>query len=402
MKKLICLLGVALLSVISFSTLFANNIEPKGSDTLVCSQSLETDKIITIHRGETKQLVGYISVVTPQNTDHRVYNFNSDDVKIHAKIISDIKTYLTAAQKNKTATRTDTLFLDADSVSISITNDSQTTNRKSSKCYSFTINSYYDNGSRCSFTSSMDLTNKDYQELVDMLEELFGSEDEDAEITYTPSKRSISSGFVFSYGYLNFSKDGFFSTPSSSDPYSLKWSDKWDVIYRFTFCPDNVVSFTTGIGIQSNVFRFDNGFDINEFGFNPTTSSTTSTSGSTTSLSSDISLDKCKLVARYITVPLILDFNLSDHFHIHAGAIAGINYRNSHTGFKRNYTLFGDKIEQSTGSHFKEFNDFKVDALLGFEIYGFTFYVSHSLMNMFKDSYNKTVRPFAFGVMIGL
>ena len=148
------------------------------------------------------------------------------------------------------------------------------------------------------------------------------------------------------------------------------------------------------------MFRFDNGFDIDEFGFGPIPSS--SASGSATSISSDISLDKCKLVARYITIPVIFDFNFSEHFHLHAGAIAGINYRNSHTGFKRNYTLFGDKIEQSTGSHFKEFNAFKVDCLLGIEIYGFTFYVSHSVMDMFKDSYQKDALPFAFGVMIGL
>lgn len=400
MKKLICLLGVAVLGAISY-TLSANNIETAGTDTLISSHGITSNKTITLHRGETKQLVGYISLVDPQTTRHRVYNFNEDYIDLHTKLLTDIRAYLTAKQKNKTITRTDTLFLDADSVSITMSNDTETTNRKSKKYYSLTIKSYYNDGSKTSYASSIDLTDKDYQELTDLLEEYL-DENESETYIYSPCKRSISSGFVWGYGYLNYSKDGLFSTPSSSDPYYLKWSDKWDIIYRFTFCPDKVVSFTTGIGIQSNVFRFDNGFDIDEFGFGSIPSSTSSTSGSATSLSSDISLDKCKLVARYITIPVIFDFNFSEHFHLHAGAIAGINYRNSHTGFKRNYTLFGDKIEQSTGSHFKEFNAFKVDCLLGIEIYGFTFYVSHSVMDMFKDSYQKDALPFAFGVMIGL
>lgn len=400
MKKLICLLSIALLGTISF-TLSANNIEKNGSDTLISSHGITTNKTITLHRGETKQLVGYISLVNPQNTRHRVYNFNEDYIDLHTKLLTDIKSYLTAKQKNKTVTRTDTLFLDADSISITMSNDTETTNRKSKKYYSLNINSYYDNGSKTSYSSSIDLTDKDYQELTDLLEEYL-DEDTNNGTTYTPSSKTITAGLILGYGYLNFSEDGFFSTPSSSNPYNLKWSDKWDIILGVTFFAESPVSFTTGVGIQSNVFRFDNGFDIDEFGFNPTLSSTTSTSGSTTSLSSDISLDKCKLVARYITIPAIVSFNVSNHFSIHAGALAGINYRNSHTGFKRNYTLFDDKIEQSTGSHFKEFEAFKVDALLGVKVYGWTFYVSHSLTNMFKDDYPQTIRPFSFGVMLGL
>ena len=201
-------------------------------------------------------------------------------------------------------------------------------------------------------------------------------------------KRVLSSGWMFGYGYLNYSANGLFSVLPSDDPYSLKWSDKWDVIYRFTFFPDNAVSLTTGIGIQSNVFRFDDGFDIYPY--------TVSTPAS------GYSKEKCKLVARYVTVPLIADFHITKHINIHAGFVGGLNYRNSHTGFKRNYKIDGQNTEQSTGGSFKEFSTFKADAMAGMELYGITFYVSHSLTGMFKDSYGKELKPFSFGVMLGL
>ena len=152
-------------------------------------------------------------------------------------------------------------------------------------------------------------------------------------------------------------------------------------MFRFTFCPDNVVSLTTGVGYQSNVFRFENDIPL---------------------VPSDISNAECKLVARYITVPLILDFRLAKNIKLHIGAIGGLNYRNSHTGFKCSYTKDGITTEQSTGSSFNEFNTFKADAFAGIELSGWTFYVNHSLTNMFSNSYEKDLKPFSFGIMLGL
>ena len=159
-------------------------------------------------------------------------------------------------------------------------------------------------------------------------------------------------------------------------------------MFRFTFCPDNVVSLTTGLGYQSNVFRFDNGISLYPFG--------------SEGVPSGISNSECKLVARYITVPLILDFRLAKNIKLHIGAIGGLNYRNSHTGFKCSYTKDGITTEQSTGSSFNEFNTFKADAFAGIELSGWTFYVNHSLTNMFSNSYEKDLKPFSFGIMLGL
>ena len=199
--------------------------------------------------------------------------------------------------------------------------------------------------------------------------------------TEESKKRTLSTGLVWGYGYLNYASGNPFTVPASSSSDGLKWSNKWDIMFRFTFCPDNVVSLTTGVGYQSNVFRFENDIPL---------------------VPSGISNAECKLVARYITVPLILDFRLAKNIKLHIGAIGGLNYRNSHTGFKCSYTKDGITTEQSTGSSFNEFNTFKADAFAGIELSGWTFYVNHSLTNMFSNSYEKDLKPFSFGIMLGL
>ena len=222
-------------------------------------------------------------------------------------------------------------------------------------------------------TEFFDLLSPEIKELSDAINESIKTEES--------KKRTLSTGLVWGYGYLNYASGNPFTVPASSSSDGLKWSNKWDIMFRFTFCPDNVVSLTTGVGYQSNVFRFENDIPL---------------------VPSGISNAECKLVARYITVPLILDFRLAKNIKLHIGAIGGLNYRNSHTGFKCSYTKDGITTEQSTGSSFNEFNTFKADAFAGIELGGWTFYVNHSLTNMFSNSYEKDLKPFSFGIMLGL
>lgn len=101
-------------------------------------------------------------------------------------------------------------------------------------------------------------------------------------------------------------------------------------------------------------------------------------------------------------MPLIANFRLAKNLYIHAGVIGGLNYRNSHTGFKTVYNENGEKKEAGTGSRFKQFNTFKAEALLGIEFGGWTFYASHNLTDIFEDTYEKSLKPFSFGIMIDL
>ena len=201
-------------------------------------------------------------------------------------------------------------------------------------------------------------------------------------------KPILKTNFAFGYSYLNWSNKDFFSTPSGNDPYSLKWSSRWDILWNCTLFPEHTVSITTGVGYQSNIFNFENGFYNYDF---PTTPQT-----------NNYSIEESKLVARYVTVPLLVNFKLHKKIRLHIGAIGGINYRCAHTGFKRSFIQNGELTEQYTGSAFNEFNTFKADAMFGIELDKTTFYVTHALVDMFKDSYKYSAKPFSFGIMIGL
>ncbi|MBP3254396.1 MAG: hypothetical protein J6M30_07795 [Bacteroidales bacterium] len=389
MKRKILMLCAFTGMMLTFNVNYAQDFVKQELHLL--SKDNPTGERMVIRQGETKKLRGYITVVNGNNpgVDYSKAKYAVKDADyLFEKLSNDIDKVIAAEKKDAVASSVDTLYVVADSLIIEKAatdgEDGYVTNLKGIFLFSegqkyHQISSSYSN---------------DLEDAIDglgyALKKRLNAKSETAvnDIKCEPKKRIMSSGWIFGYGYLNWSNDGFFSTPDGSDAYSLKWSDKWDIMYRFTFFPDNAVSLTTGIGIQSNVFRFEDGFDIYPYTVN------TPASG--------YSKDKCKLVARYITVPLIADFHVAKHFSIHAGVIGGINYRNSHTGFKRNYRINGEKTEQSTGSSFKEFNAFKADAMIGIKLYGLTFYASHSLTDMFKDSYGKEMQPFAFGVMLGL
>jgi hypothetical protein len=155
-----------------------------------------------------------------------------------------------------------------------------------------------------------------------------------------------------------------------------------------TFFPEYLFSITTGIGYQSNIFNFSNGFDNYNFTTNPTTN--------------NYSIEENKLVARYITVPLLLRVNFNEDFRVYFGAMGGINYRCDHTGFKRSWIENGEITEQYSGASFKNFNTFKADAMFGFGYKDFSFYVSHSLTNIFSTNFPEYKAPFSFGIFVGL
>ncbi|MBQ9255211.1 MAG: hypothetical protein IJ180_10630 [Bacteroidales bacterium] len=399
MKKKIFLLSAFLFAVSSFSTLKAQDFVKDSVSIL--SEGKTMGERMVIHQGETKKLVGYISLVSKEKAEGNSevkYAKKSADYLLE-KINNDMEK-LPNGQSTTKISSDDTLFVQADSIVL----ERLINQEDNGLLYDANFVHIYADGEDYKISSATTTRNKNgesflslkskgetngalgdvFDEVVDVIDVL--SDMKSSKGYTSKANRKMSSGFVFGYSYLNWSDDGLYSTPE--DNYSLKWSDKWDIFYRLTFFPDNVFSFSTGIGLQSNVFRFEDGFDIY-----PYTVSTPTT---------NYSKEKCKLVARYVTVPLIAKIKLSNNIAIQVGAIGGLNYRNSHTGFKRTFKTNGEKIEQSTGSSFKDFNNFKADVLLGIDVYGWTFYASHTLTNMFKNSYEKDMKPFSFGVMLGL
>ena len=357
--------------------------------------------VLSIRQGETKKLYRPICVVSEQDakTKPNVKYADTDQEDVLKVMGAELDLFTQIMEKTEgklqqIITPKDTIFIQADSIRIMNVKSEIV---DSPKFVDGVVVKIFKGQLQTDLSRSWSTTGREERigELITELGDLLSPEIKELSDAINESikteesqKRTLSTGLVWGYGYLNYASGNPFTVPASSSSDGLKWSNKWDIMFRFTFCPDNVVSLTTGVGYQSNVFRFENGISRFPFG--------------SEGEPSDISNAECKLVARYITVPLILDFRLAKNIKLHIGAIGGLNYRNSHTGFKCSYTKDGITTEQSTGSSFNEFNTFKADAFAGIELSGWTFYVNHSLTNMFSNSYEKDLKPFSFGIMLGL
>lgn len=207
------------------------------------------------------------------------------------------------------------------------------------------------------------------------------------------SKEDI--GFQFGYGILGWSNrvsniDNLFYSPKGQ--YTLAYSDSWSLGFRYEYEINRIWTISTGIGYESNIFRFENNVkltDINgekRIGFE-----------------TDAKIDaESKLVARYVTIPLFVKFRVVNNFNVHIGAIAGINFRTSSTGFKRDYNISNAEVEERWGTKYDNFKPVKLDIQAGFGWRITNFYLKYSLTPLFKDNKETEVYPFSVGVSFGL
>ncbi len=359
-------------------TLFAANVNAQdfGTDTLrIYSNTNDTGDVMIIPQGETKRLVGNISVISKQQAQNHA---NATNMSYIYQVISGDLDYL--YNEEKPAFRDDTLFVCADTLRIE--RQDKTLNEGTLRRL-MSISTYSD-GQWHNFIISTIGTGS-------FLENIIDNDVQKAIKKNSKSKLSdweIYATLGFGYGYTGWStsNSSLFSTPS--DNYSTKWSNKWDIMLNFNFKVNSIPVWPSiGIGFHSNVFRFDEPLTDVFTGVIP---------------QGNISDEKFSLCANYITFPIMINYHPFKHFTVHAGAVCGVNVRNSSTGYRYSYKVNGEKVEQSTGTSFKDFNSFKWDAFLGVEVYGWTLYVTHALTPIFKDSYNKDLYPFAFGVMLGI
>lgn len=204
-------------------------------------------------------------------------------------------------------------------------------------------------------------------------------------------------GFQFGYGRLNWSNkvsnvDGLFASPQNQ--YSLRYGNSWTMgfIYGFKLGWNGRWKISTGIGYESNIFRFDNNVKLIDMG-------TEKRIGFETNPAIDA---KSKLVARYVTLPLFVKFRAVKSLELHVGAIAGVNFKSSSTGFKRNYEALSGEVKERWGTKYDNFKPLKLDLQAGFGWDIMNFYVKYSLTPMFKDNKEIEVYPFSAGISLGL
>lgn len=202
-------------------------------------------------------------------------------------------------------------------------------------------------------------------------------------------------GFQLGYGILNWSNrvggiDNLFSSPGQE--YSLRCSSSWNLGFRYEFKLNRILTISTGLGYESNIFRFDNNVKLNEIN-----------GERRIGFETDSKIDaESKLVARYVTIPLFIKYRVVKNFTLHVGAIAGVNFRTSSTGFKRNYDIPHAEVEERWGTKYDNFKPLKLDVQAGFG-WGITnFYLKYAVTPLFKDNKEIEVYPFSVGVSFGL
>jgi hypothetical protein len=366
----------------------------------------------TIHQGETLKLGNFISVVSKEGSKGK------KNVKIctstDSPIIDELDEELNWIWNSKDITNADTIFVLADSVLLekklwnsngNIIDERFIVVFTDNNRYSLSYANVADIDELATFTTVINIFNKianegdklkqfdtinlNIEELNKDLEKALNKYHKNIDVNIeTPKKKKdlLDINLAFGAGYLNWANNGFYSIPQSSDPFSLKYGLKTDIILQFIVFPKSLISISTGIGQQSNIFEFRNGFDNYEFATNPT--------------SNNYSIESNSLIAYYITVPLTIDFNLNKDFRIHIGAMGGINYNTSWSGFVRSYKENGETTTQQSGSAFSQFNPFKLDAMFGISFDQFTFYANYALTDMFESTYKFQARPFSFGLMV--
>ncbi len=392
MKRNSILIRLFAAAILGFGSANAQN-EISTSKPIRALGSKPVEKVV-VRQGESHKIVGYISNLSDEEAKNRtdVRPGEGATIPVMYEIVEQIK----ALNKGEAAAAKaqDTIFIQADSLTIVKFATPCADSQKETCCYELGL--YKGNYSTSfSYTPTAEEQDGEQSGTIDEMMDLFTSSGNTLGKTVKSMHKTwkmqgdiVDFDLAFGYGYLGWADGSAFSAPSSSDAHSLKWSDRWDIMAIFKFFPKSPVSLTTGVGYQSNVFRFEDGLSLYPFAGKD--------------IPSNIGKEKTKLVARYITVPLLLNFRLAKQIELRLGAIGGLNFRNSHTGFKASFTENGNKHEQSTGSSFNNFATFKVDAFAGIEFFDCTFYVSHALTDMFDNAYPKDLCPFSFGVMLNL
>ncbi len=207
-------------------------------------------------------------------------------------------------------------------------------------------------------------------------------------------KDKLNFSLQLGYGILGWSNrvssiDNLFASPKGQ--YTLSYSDSWSLGFRYVYKLNKRWVISTGLGYESNIFRFENNVmltDINgdkriDFDLSPIET-------------------ESKLVARYVTVPLFVKFKVYKSFNVHVGAIAGVNFRTSSTGFKRDYEIPNAEVEERWGTKYDNFKPLKLDVQAGFGWNSVNFYAKYSLIPLFKDNKEIELYPYSVGVSFGL
>lgn len=180
---------------------------------------------------------------------------------------------------------------------------------------------------------------------------------------------------------------------NTTDKYlSLNQSKSWNVSVNFAEfnigIVKNYIGITSGLGLKFNNYRFENNIDL------------ISDSAKITSFTDTVNTyRKNKLIATYLTLPLLVEFQLpvsknGDRIHFTTGLVGGLRI-GTHT--KQVFDINGNenKDKQREDFHLSTF-EYGLTARLSYNQLGV--YVNYSLSTLFKDGEGPALNPWAAGL----
>lgn len=204
--------------------------------------------------------------------------------------------------------------------------------------------------------------------------------------------------FTFAFGGQNWSHS-YFASNAVNGKYSLDYGTAYilELKGQYVF-PCKWFSIELGMGYESDVLNFNQNVT-----YIPVGQSAYLRDINLEEIEGTLISNKTKMVARYVTVPMMLNFKIGK-IHTGIGAVAGINYNNSHTGVKMEQVIEypnDKKVENYSRLNYTDFNPYKLDfrATLGFD--GIRLFFQSSMLSMIDESI-ENLYPYKIGMYITL
>ena len=222
------------------------------------------------------------------------------------------------------------------------------------------------------------------------------------------TKATSKTQFAFLMGWDGLGSSMFGGLQSDEkNAYSTKpWFNSWQLELVYNFYKNNGVKIFAGVGYQSDVYKMSHDFIYLDRNYIPVGS----TVKQPTMLVDDLHAARIakgitnfdgwesRICARYVNIPIGIDYAFSNDFGIGLTAVPGFNFATKHTGLK--YKQNGDNQASQRDALDGYINPFKCDIRVNVNLSLLSIFAQVSPMPLFKDTDSDEVYPMRFGFML--